>query len=199
MMLEIVCYSKNKKLTELYPEFIHVQDEKSFERKESYILVLDKEVVKNEVEEFLIYMETFFTCKAIFILSSSPNFEEGTHLLTLGIKGYGHIYMQKIHMYEALESIEKGNIWLYPHFIQQMIQNFAHQNSFETKSNLLDLLSPREKEIADLITKGLSNKEIAMRLQITERTTKAHLTSIYEKLHVKDRVALVIKLSTKVQ
>lgn len=196
--MQIVCYSKNQKLQELYPEFLHVRDENAFDQAQEYILILDREVVKKELEEFLVFMENFSTCKAIFILSSCPNFQEGSYLLSLGVKGYGNIYMQKVHIYDALESIKKGNIWLYPHFIQQMIQNFTHKN-IEQNSDALALLSPREQEIAKLVKEGLSNKEVAQRLQITERTTKAHLTSVYEKLHVKDRVALVIKLSTKVQ
>ncbi len=57
-------------------------------------------------------------------------------------------------------------------------------------------LPAREKEIASLIYEGYSNKEIATHTSITLRTVKAHTASIYEKLNVKDRVALVLWLKS---
>lgn len=59
----------------------------------------------------------------------------------------------------------------------------------------LSCLTKREVEIARLITKGASNKAVARELDISERTVKAHLSSIFEKLKVKDRLQLVIFMS----
>lgn len=49
-------------------------------------------------------------------------------------------------------------------------------------------LSPREMEVLDCVAQGLSNKEIANTLYITEQTVKNHITAVYKKLHVQDRV-----------
>lgn len=54
-------------------------------------------------------------------------------------------------------------------------------------------LSSREKEVADLVAKGLSNEEVAQRLFVTEKTIKFHLTSIYEKLGVRSRAQLIVQ------
>ncbi|MBE8221782.1 MAG: response regulator transcription factor [Bdellovibrionales bacterium] len=53
-------------------------------------------------------------------------------------------------------------------------------------------LSQRESEVAELITQGLSNKEIANRLFVTEKTIKFHLTNIYKKMYVKSRSKLIV-------
>jgi DNA-binding NarL/FixJ family response regulator len=53
-------------------------------------------------------------------------------------------------------------------------------------------LSNREAEISDLISRGLSNKEIAAQFFVTEKTVKFHLTNIYKKLHVESRAQLVV-------
>jgi DNA-binding NarL/FixJ family response regulator len=53
-------------------------------------------------------------------------------------------------------------------------------------------LSNREAEIADLVSRGLSNKEIGNQLFITEKTVKFHLVNIYAKMHVKSRAQLII-------
>jgi DNA-binding NarL/FixJ family response regulator len=48
-------------------------------------------------------------------------------------------------------------------------------------------LTPREAEVLELVRKGLANKQIARRLGISERTVKAHLTSIFARIGVVDR------------
>lgn len=53
-------------------------------------------------------------------------------------------------------------------------------------------LSNREAEVAELVTKGLSNKEVANQLFVTEKTVKFHLTNIYKKMNVKSRSQLIV-------
>src|SRR5689334_6871009 len=53
-------------------------------------------------------------------------------------------------------------------------------------------LSSREAEVAELVTKGLSNKEVANQLFVTEKTVKSHLTNIYKKMNVKSRAQLIV-------
>ncbi len=53
-------------------------------------------------------------------------------------------------------------------------------------------LSNRESEVAELVTQGLSNKEVASRLFVTEKTVKFHLTNIYKKMNVKSRAQLIV-------
>ena len=58
-------------------------------------------------------------------------------------------------------------------------------------------LSDREIDVLIIATKGCSNKEIAQILFITESTVKAHLSSVYRKLNVKNRTAAVMKAVSK--
>ncbi|MDZ4662195.1 MAG: helix-turn-helix transcriptional regulator [Pseudomonadota bacterium] len=53
-------------------------------------------------------------------------------------------------------------------------------------------LSNREAEVAELVSKGLSNKEVANQLFVTEKTVKFHLTNIYKKMSVKSRAQLIV-------
>ena len=57
---------------------------------------------------------------------------------------------------------------------------------------LLKGLSNRETEVAELLTQGLPNKEIANRLFVTEKTVKFHLTNVYKKMNVKSRSQLIV-------
>ena len=188
----IVCFSKNKNFLDRYPECLHVNSERELDELEDFILLLDIKAINEKY--FFEYVKLLPACKAIFALTCNPNFNEGTRLLSLSVKGYGNINMPKKTIRDALHIIKKGNIWLYPEFLQMMITSYS-KNLHEINQDKLTLLSNREQEIASLTKEGFSNKEIASHTNISERTVKAHLSSIYEKLKIKDRVALVIKLS----
>ena len=56
-----------------------------------------------------------------------------------------------------------------------------------------DTLTPRELEVLNLVIKGYHNPKISEILCISEHTTKAHLASIYKKLHVSNRIEAIIK------
>ena len=53
-------------------------------------------------------------------------------------------------------------------------------------------LSNREAEVAELVTQGLSNRDVASQLFVTEKTVKFHLTNIYKKMSVKSRAQLIV-------
>lgn len=53
-------------------------------------------------------------------------------------------------------------------------------------------LSRRETDVAILVSKGLTNKEVANQLFVTEKTVKFHLTNLYKKMHVKSRTQLIV-------
>jgi two-component system nitrate/nitrite response regulator NarL len=60
----------------------------------------------------------------------------------------------------------------------------------DASEGVLEVLTDRESEIMRLVSKGLSNKEIARRLNISQGTTKVHLHHIYQKLEINNRTVL---------
>lgn len=128
----------------------------------------------------------------VLVLSSMPNFQEGVALLQQGVRGYGNAYMQKVHLLQAISTIMNNAVWLYPEMMQELI--LYGSKAVATNDDVLKSLSTREKEVAREIENGLSNKEIAAALGITERTVKAHLSAVFEKLGVSDRLALAMLL-----
>jgi len=159
------------------------------------VLLLDEHCYGDEIEGFLDFLHSEYSYVSIMLFSQKPSFLKGSRFLKYGVKAYGNIYMDPIHLQEALEVVKHGDTWLYPEFIQTMIQTFHTQRtSVHVKNDLLEKLSLKERDVALLIKEGLSNKEIALRVGTTERTVKAHLSSIYEKIGVKDRLALAILL-----
>lgn len=150
------------------------------------------------LKEIILAIRNWHPEVSIFLLSQCPTFLVGKQMLELGIKGYANARMLPIHFSDALTCIQKGDVWVYPEFVQMMIKtiHLAKPENIAPKKDKLDILSPREKEVAELIYQGHTNKEIASIADITLRTVKAHTGSIYEKLQVKDRMALVLLLKS---
>gem|GEM_PF-73401 len=93
----------------------------------------------------------------ILALTQSSNFMEGKRLLELGVKGYGNSRMLDVHINDAIRFIGEGNVWLYPEFVQNVIQNDIRKFKNENYGASLEVLTPKEREVAELILKGLTN------------------------------------------
>ncbi len=132
----------------------------------------------------------------LFILTGSPSFPEGLELLKLRISGYGNSYMHPGNLKVALDVIEQGQMWLYPEFMQRLIVDVTQKEEQHRASHDIrfDMLTDKEHEVADLVARGMSNKEVASHMGITERTVKAHLSNIYMKLEIGDRLTLALMM-----
>jgi len=158
----------------------------------SIVMVLDR-VLENLSDEVL---SNFFKHRTM-ILSMTPNFIEAEKFLALGAMGYGNAMMHESHLFSVYQALEEGKIWLHPDFITLMISQIRDHNKPKEKSlEMLDVLSQREREVAILLGDGATHQEISDALDITVRTVKAHATAIYQKLDVKDRLALSLLLHT---
>lgn len=128
------------------------------------------------------------------IAEEIPSVEKMLDYTQRGILTYCNAYMAKAHYQQLIELISKGQSW-YPPYLLAEVFSIAHKrvNRLTDEQQLQELTS-REKQIALSVAEGKSNKLVAREYGISERTVKAHLTHIFEKLQVKDRVALVIYL-----
>ncbi|HEX7342933.1 MAG TPA: response regulator transcription factor [bacterium] len=136
-------------------------------------------------------------CK-FFLLSDLPNEEEGIAFLKLGIAGYGNTYISPPRLAEAVRVISAGGVWLGQKVIQQLIletySRAKEQAAPETKEKLSGL-TRMERKVAERVAQGQPNLEIAAGLKITERTVKAHLTSVYEKTKTGNRLSLALLIN----
>jgi DNA-binding NarL/FixJ family response regulator len=134
----------------------------------------------------------------IFLLSDEPNEEEGLTYLKLGIVGYANTYISAERLSEAVRVITGGAVWLGQKVMQRLILDSyarAKEKAVSNSEKILGSLTKREREIANLVAHGQSNLEIAADLKITERTVKAHLSSVYEKTKTGSRLNLALLIN----
>ena len=137
----------------------------------------------------------------VVILSASPNEQEGLRVLKAGAKGYCNKNVDPQVLRKIVDRVHDGEIWAERKLIPRLLEEYTthpeeRPEDLRKPDGRLDLLTPREREIAFLIGSGASNKEIASRLRVGEGTVKAHLTATFRKLGFSDRLQLGLYLAS---
>jgi DNA-binding NarL/FixJ family response regulator len=109
--------------------------------------------------------------------------------LQAGAAGYLLKGAPREDIFKAIRIISQGGSLLGPLVISRLLERFAAEN--EGGAPVLEPLTTRETEVLGFLARGLTNKEIASRMIITERTAKFHVSSILRKLGAKNRTEAV--------
>ena len=113
--------------------------------------------------------------------------------LSAGASGYILKKTDPARMLEAIRELYEGGAPMSSQIARKVVVAFRQQTVSNTEGENLDMLSNREKEILELLSRGLMYKEIASQLFLSPETVRKHVYHIYEKLHVNNRVAAVNK------
>ena len=95
----------------------------------------------------------------------------------------------------AVRIVANGDALLAPAVTRAVIQEFANRSPAPTpmaEPPALDELTPREREVLELLSRGMSNPEICAQLVVSEATAKTHVARILQKLGLRDRIQAVI-------
>lgn len=134
----------------------------------------------------------------IIVLTEAPDEREGIAILKAGARGYCQRDIDIVLLEKATHVVLKGEIWvgrkLIPHLLEELtvLTEQRRRDAPGRSDERLKRVTPRERQIVDLLSVGASNKEIAKRLNVTERTVKAHLTAIFRKLGLSGRLQLAL-------
>lgn len=95
-------------------------------------------------------------------------------------------------LFEAVRVIAGGEALLAPAITRRLIAEFARMRPRQVRPEALSDLTPREREILGLVAEGLSNREIAERLVLSDETVKTHVSHVLRKLGLRDRAQAVV-------
>ncbi len=132
----------------------------------------------------------------IILFAAGYDDQAAMEAVKAGAKGYCNKDTEPSLLKKAVGVVQKGEIWIgrktIAHLLAELtsLSESRQKNSPQQTKIYFNYLSPREQQIAILVGEGAYNKEIAYRLKISERTVKAHLTSIFQKLQIPDRLRL---------
>lgn len=142
----------------------------------------------------------------ILMLTVSEDEDDLSRALHNGADGYLLKTAESDQLCEALVKVNEGHSVISPTMLNKLVSGLRHpavapttpENPCIAKSplQLLDMLSPREKDIFILVAQSLSNKQIARDLDIAETTVKIHIQHIFKKMTLNSRVQIAIFAAT---
>jgi len=136
----------------------------------------------------------------VVVASVRPTDAEGMQAMMVGAVGYCHAYAPATTLDRVLQAVASGSVWMGASLMSRLLRqvdalaaaSIASKHDRATPHWQHDALSVREQIIAHRVAQGESNSAIATAMGISERTVKAHLTSIFDKLGIHDRLQLAL-------
>ncbi len=142
------------------------------------ILLLDLQMERSS----LLDIETLKRHVRIIVVTASEQIDDALLALQLGARGVVPKHFAMETLIEAIRAVANGNVWVPPGLRGEMAKR--------DREPRYKGLTRREYEIVRHAALGMRNVEIARRLSITEVTVKTHLTNVFQKLGIRDRVQL---------
>lgn len=126
------------------------------------------------------------------LISSTINAEACQTAMRHGISGIVLKTSAADVLMSAMDSALRGQVWLDRALLAEMFDDTQSRKAARGEQSKIDQLTPREREIVQVACTGLTNKQIANKLSISEATVRHHLGSIFAKLSVSTRSELVV-------
>jgi len=114
--------------------------------------------------------------------------------LKAGARGYLSESTTAHNLIKAIDSISKGEIWVERKMVNRIVEGKLNGDRpiKEQRNQSKEQLTHREKEILALLKEGYTNKEIAEKLYISEKTVKSHLNNIFRRFNVSGRLQAIV-------
>ncbi len=125
----------------------------------------------------------------ILMLTVHNEVEYLIRALNIGVDGYIMKDSESSELKKAIYMILDGKRYIQPNLIPELNAKLA---SMDVERDKLRFLTKREKEVLVQVASGMSNKEIAINLDISERTVKNHISNIFKKIDVSDRTQAAV-------
>lgn len=164
-----------------------------------HVLLLDSELFGLDGSNDVAGLRNLCTETRTIIIGGDISEDMEWDLLKVGVRGCCRSDIGPTFLHQVVEAVHRGELWvrrtLTRRLIDELGKTTAKNKAYRVTLGLLNNLTQREYDIAVRVGNGESNKHIAHACNITERTVKAHLTEIYFKLGVTDRLNLALVLS----
>lgn len=132
----------------------------------------------------------------VIVFTASSAIQPAVELIEAGISGYVLKGASSSDLHHAIISAYGGETYITPGFATKVIVSMK-TSELRRKAQPSERLHHREEQIVSGLLKGLTNREIGVNLNISEKTVKHYMTSLMSKLGVRNRVELVIAVKNR--
>jgi DNA-binding NarL/FixJ family response regulator len=131
----------------------------------------------------------------VVLLAGALEEEEVLEALRLGVRGMVLKELAPQMVIQCVRKVHAGEQWLEKQAFGRAMETLLRREAGEREAG--SVLTPRELEMVGMVARGLRNKEMSERMNISEGTVKIHLHHIYRKLKVENRVDLILYAQSK--
>jgi DNA-binding NarL/FixJ family response regulator len=157
------------------------------------LILLDIDLGSENALDFLPELRNAATEARVLILTGLKDSETHRRAARLGAAGLVLKENAAEVLLKAIKKVHQGEVWLDHAMVSSLLREMTQTDKkIDPDAANIASLTGREREVVTLIAEGLKNKQIGERLFISETTVTHHLTSIFSKLGVSDRLELVI-------
>jgi NarL family two-component system response regulator LiaR len=161
------------------------------------VAIIDISMPKLDGIEATKQIKALYPEMVVLILSAYDDDQFVFSLLEAGAAGY---LLKSVHgqeLVDAVRAVYAGESVLHPSIARKVLSRFARTPGRVVEEQPEELLSKREVAVLKLVTKGLSNKEVADELCLSIRTVQGHVGNIFNKLRVSSRTEAVVQALKK--
>lgn len=134
--------------------------------------------------------------RPIVAISDLPDEEQGMLALREGVSGYCNAQAAPEILIQVANTVTSGGVWIGQWLMGRLLSGITRATAGKFSQPEIPAwtlaLTGREIEVARAVASGMGNKEIANQINITERTVKAHIGSVFKKLTLRDRMHLTL-------
>ena len=169
---------------------------RSISRVKPDVIILDSELGETSSLGRLSEIIAASPISRILLLSKNMSDEISERALLDGAHGLLLTTTRIETLVTAVRKLHDGELWFDRKLTSRILSQADTRNFVGSRENTsVDRLTKRELDITRLIAKGLANKEIALRLNLSEKTVRNHLSTIYSKMGVTNRLGLALLVS----
>jgi len=173
------------------------------------VVILDAALLERPIERQVAQVVAASATARVIVLTEVFQEDEEIALLKAGAKGCCRRGIDPDSLERVINVTQSGGVWVTRSLLPRLVTELRRYASApqvpatfkptvaKPAADKLAALSTREREIARLIVDGATNKEVAAVLRISERTVKGHLSNVFQKLGVTDRLKLMLLVRTQ--
>lgn len=163
----------------------------SLERLEPDVLLMDISMPGLNGIEATRQIKQRYPHLKVVILSMHANEEYVFQVLQAGAAGYVLKQSDSLEVLTAIRAALAGGSFLSPPISRTVIDDYVRRAEARGRSNDLELLTTREREVLQLLAEGLTNRQIAAELNISIKTVETHRSNMMNKLEVGSKAELI--------
>lgn len=158
------------------------------------VIIMDKAMFEMKDQKLFDYIKDNQVPIKVLLLAEKSGEDAASQLLTRGVSGILSRCTLIPDIIKAIQKVNSGEIWFGRGILSMLVS--SKYNSSET---VTEKLSCREEDVVTLIAQGYRNKDIAKKLCISEKTVKSHLTSVFKRMGVNNRLQVALQFLSHTQ